>query len=184
MHAGLKEFYCIISNFMIRLYYGAWGIVDSISTWWPTCTKHKWDDIYEVQRNPKWKLPVLENATSMTIYFIRLNYIPGCWTLWQCKSHTRGPITPGSSPSMLPCLASCCTDFTITPPPPESTGLTLIGSRTLARGSGMLAPLQDTEILNSYVHRWFNTRIKLNILFSLFTKQTNKILLQKNTTVC
>jgi hypothetical protein len=80
---------------------------------------------------------------------------------------------------MLPCLASCCTGFTIRLPPPESTGLILIGSRTLARGSGMLAPLHDTEILNSYEHRWFNTKFKLNILSSLITKQTNKILLVK-----
>jgi len=111
--------------------------------------------------------------------FYKTYYIPGCWTLWQCKSHTRGPITPGSSPSMLPCLASCCTGFTIRLPPPESTGFILIGSRTLARGSGMLAPLQDTEILNSYIHRWFNTKFKLNIPSSLITKQTNKILLIK-----
>jgi len=80
---------------------------------------------------------------------------------------------------MLPCLASCCTGFTIRLPPPESTGFILIGSRTLARGSGMLAPLQDTEILNSYIHRWFNTKFKLNIPSSLITKQTNKILLIK-----
>ena len=159
MHAGLKEFCCII-NFIIRSYFGAWGTEVSLSTWWSTCTKHEWDDIFEVWRTSKWKPPVGENTTSMTIYFIRLNYIPGCWTLWQCKSHTRGPITPGSSPSMLPCLASSCTGFTITLPPPESTDLTLIGSRTLARGSGMLAPLQDTEILNSFVQRWFNTKFK------------------------
>ena len=132
---------------MIRSYSGAWSTVISLSRLWSSCPKHKWDDIFEVQRNPKWKPPVREIATSMTIHFIRRNYIPGCWTLWQCKSHTRGPITPGSSPSMLPCLASCCTGFTIRLPPPESTGLTLIGSRTLARGSGMFAPLQDMEIL-------------------------------------
>lgn len=183
MHVGLKEFHRII-NFMIKSYFGARGTVVSLSTWWSTCPKLKWDDIFEVQRNPKCKPPAGENATSMIIYFIRLNYIPGCWTLWQCKSHTRGPITPGSSPSMLPCLASCCTGFTIRLPPPESTGLTLIGSRTLARGSGMLAPLQDMEILNSYVHRRFNTKFKLNILSSLINKQTNKILLAKNATVC
>jgi len=168
MHAGLKEFYCII-HFMIRSYFGAWGVLVSLSTWWSTSTKHKWDDIFEVQRNPRWNPPVGANASSMTIYFIRHNYVPGCWTLWQCKSHTRGPITPGSSPSMLPCLASCCTGFTIRFPPPESTGLILIGSRTLARGSGMLAPLQDTEILNSYVYRRFNTKFILNILSSLIT---------------
>jgi hypothetical protein len=120
---------------------------------------------------------------QITFYFIRHNYIPSCWTLWQCKSHTKGPITPGSSPSMLPCLESCCTGFTITLPPPVSTGLTLIGSRTLARGSGMLAPLQDMEIRNSYVQRWFNTKFKLNIP-SLWSPKKQNNTSKGNTTVC
>lgn len=75
--------------------------------------------------------------------------IPCFWSRWQWRSHTTGPITPGSSPSTLPWRAS--REGGTFGDGARTVGVSSSGSSTSSKGPGISGPLNSSENTNNEV---------------------------------